>query len=67
MNNDQRNPHQPAVMAMCLFSRHYAAQSGSSMDFWEGLTTGEQKACRDLVARLKAAPPEVPRQENLRR
>lgn len=67
--NDARNlnPHKAAVMAMCLFSRRYAAQNGGSMDFWESLSTGEQKTCRDLVARLEQAPPEVPRQEALKR
>lgn len=53
MNNRDRrnlNPHKPAVMAMCLFSRHYAAQNGGSMDFWDSLTVGEQQTCRDLVA-----------------
>jgi hypothetical protein len=66
---DARNlsPHKAAVMAMCLFSRHYAAQSGGSMDFWDSLSAGEQKACRDLVVRLEQAPAEVPRQEALRR
>ena len=41
--NDERNlnPHKPAVMAMCLLSRHYAAQSGGSMDFWDSLSPGE--------------------------
>ena len=69
MKNDDRNlnPHKPAVMAMCLFNRHYAAQSGGSMDFWDSLSTGEQKACRGLVARLEQAPAEVPRQEALKR
>ena len=67
--NDARNlnPHKQAVMAMCLFSRHYAAQNGGSMDFWDSLSTGEQKTCRDLVARLEQAPAEVPRQEALKR
>ena len=69
MKNDDRNlnPHKPAVMAMCLFNRHYAAQSGGSMDFWAGLTTGEQQTCRDLVKRLDEAPPEMPRLAALRR
>jgi hypothetical protein len=61
------NPHKPAVMAMCIFSGRYAAQSGGSMDFWGSLSSGEQKTCRDLVARLEQAPVEVPRQEALRR
>jgi hypothetical protein len=66
---DERNliPHKPAIMAMCLFSRRYAAQSGGSMDFWASLTTGEQQTCRDLVERLGEAPPEMPRLSALRR
>ena len=67
-NNDRNlNPHKPAVMAMCMFSSHYAAQSGGSMDFWASLTTGEQQTCRDLVTRLDQAPDEVPRQQALKR
>lgn len=52
------NPHKPAVMAMCLFNKHYADQNGRSMDFWDSLSERERNICRELVQRIAEAPSE---------
>lgn len=52
---DARNlsPHAEAIAAMHLWGAEYAAQSGGSMDFWDGLSLGRQKICQELVDRIK--------------
>lgn len=52
------NPHKPAVVAMFMYSREYAAQGGGSMDFWDRLDESRKDLCRDLLERLKSAPDE---------
>ena len=61
MTKDERNlnPHKPAVVAMSMWGKRYASQSGGSMDFWDRLSDNEKKLCRDLVARIEAAPAEA--------
>lgn len=58
---DQRNinPHQAAVAAMYLYGSDYAAQNGGSMDYWDKLSEGRKRLCRDLVADITKAQPEL--------
>ena len=55
------NPHKPALVAMWIWGREYAAQRGGSMDFWDGLADGDKQTCRACLERLKLAPNEVTR------
>jgi hypothetical protein len=52
------NPHKAAVAAMFLYGRRYSEGRGGSMDFWDSLRKSDQRVCRDLVAKVEAAPSE---------
>jgi hypothetical protein len=52
------NPHKPAVVAMAMWGNRYAAQNGGSMDFWDKLSSSEQRICREIVERIAQAPEE---------
>ena len=52
------NPHKPALLAMWLWGKRYAAQGGGSMDFWDKLTEQEKNSCRECVIRVAKAPEE---------
>lgn len=52
MSNDKRrnlNPHAEARLAMALWGSEYAAQSGGSMDFWDGLSESRKALCVRLL------------------
>lgn len=55
------NPHKPALLAMWMWGREYAAQKGGSMDFWDALPEHQKETCRECVKRLDKAPPEPSR------
>ncbi len=52
------NPHKAARVAMILYSDRYARQSKGSMGFWDTLTEGEKRTCRDLVESIEESPEE---------
>ena len=52
------NPHKPALIAMWIWGREYAAQRGGSMDFWDTLSDSQKETCRECVKRLAKAPEE---------
>jgi hypothetical protein len=52
------NPHKSARMAMYLYAHRYASQGGGSMDFWDKLTEGEKRTCRECVRELLNSPDE---------
>jgi hypothetical protein len=58
LKRDKRNskPTAPARVAMALYNERYAGQRGGSMDFWDTLTAGEQRTCRDIAERVKECP-----------
>lgn len=35
---------------MSLFAKRYADQGGGSMDFWDGLSSNEQRLCQRITA-----------------
>lgn len=43
------NPHAEARLAMAMWSEEYAAQSGGSMDFWDGLSESRKALCVRLL------------------
>lgn len=43
---------------MVLYSSRYAAQGGGSMDFWDKLSEGEKRTCREVLEQIEAAPSE---------
>ena len=49
------NPHAEAIMARVLWSVRYAAGGGGQMDFYDSLTAGEKRNCRELVDRILTA------------
>lgn len=53
------NPHKPARAAMYLWGERYSKQRSGSMDFWDILTESERRLCRDLVADIEKARPEI--------
>ena len=56
---DQRrnlNPHAEATAAMYLWGKEYSEQRGGCMDFWDGLSDGRKRICRDLVTLIKERP-----------
>jgi len=53
------NPHKAAVAAMWLNGERYAAQSGGSMDFWDGLSESEKNTARRMVDEIYSAEPEM--------
>jgi hypothetical protein len=59
---DQRNlnPHKPARLAMALYGDRYENQGGGSMDFWDSLTDGEKRTCREIVSGISTARDERP-------
>ena len=54
------NPHKAALVAMTLYCREYAEQSGGSMDFWDSLTESQKRTCREALKRIERAKPERP-------
>lgn len=56
--NGEPPPHKAAVVAMWLFSAEYSQCWLSPMAFWATVAACDQQTCRDLVARIAAAPPE---------
>ena len=42
-------PTPEAQWAMRLWSDEYAAQTGGSMDFWDGLTEYRKKLCQEIA------------------
>ena len=59
-NRRNLNPHKPALIAMWIWGRKYAAQGGGSMDFWDEYSEGDKRLCRECVERLNKAPEEKP-------
>lgn len=59
---DRRNldPHKPAVVAISFWGKVYAAQGGGAMDFWDNLSEPDKRFCREIVAHVERARPEVP-------
>lgn len=52
------NPHREARLAMVIWGDEYAAQNGGSMDFWDTLSPGRKRQCRELADLLEKAPRE---------
>lgn len=50
------NPTKEAIAAMWLWGKKYSQQSGGSMDFWDGLSDGDKRTCRQMVDEILAAP-----------
>lgn len=48
-------PTAPAIVAMHMWSERYCMQSGGSMDFWDGLSTFEQKFCEEIATKVREA------------
>jgi hypothetical protein len=53
------NPHKAARVAMVLWNKEYGAQNGGSMDFWDKLSEGDKRICREIVKEIEKAPEEV--------
>jgi hypothetical protein len=43
------NAHKPASVAAFIWADEYAAQRGSVMDFWDGLSLGRRSLARAYV------------------
>lgn len=54
-NRRNLNPHAEARLAMALWGEEYAAQSGGSMDFWDGLSAGRKARCIVLLNEILIA------------
>lgn len=52
------NPTAPARVAMAMWGKRYSEQRGGSMDFWDTLTEGEQRTCREVAEKVREAPME---------
>lgn len=57
MKDQTRNirPIAPALVAMSLYNKTYAAQRGGSMDFWDSLSPYQQRTCIELATQIRAA------------
>lgn len=60
-DRDRRNlnPHKAARVAMAIYGQQYAKQGGGSMDFWDSLTEGEKRTCREILKQIESSPDEV--------
>jgi len=46
------NPTAEAIVAMNIWSEEYSKQGGGSMDFWDSLSLGRKRQCKETVDRI---------------
>jgi hypothetical protein len=49
------NPHAEAIMAMHVWHDEYAHQGSGSMDFYDKLSEGEKRVCKEGVDQILRA------------